>query len=71
MEWEKDFNGIFTLSSPIDKVEIFKRPIILDEELRNKLSFIGDKKNWGLYLRQGTRSLSEQDYQIIMDSISK
>jgi predicted RNA-binding protein len=71
LEWEEDFNSIFKLSSPIDKVEKFKQPIILDEALRNQLSFIGDKKNWGLYFRQEIRSLSEQDYQIIVDSNSK
>lgn len=71
VEWEEDFNRIFKFRSPIDKVEKFKQPILLDEALRNKLSFIGDKKNWGLYFRQGIRSLSEQDYQIIMDSIRK
>ena len=70
LEWEKDFNRIFKLRSPIDKVERFKQPIILDEALRNKLSFIGDKKYWGLYFRQGIRSLSEEDFRIIKACIN-
>lgn len=69
--WEQDFNRIFKLGSSIDKLEIFNQPIILDKALRNKLSFIVDKKNWGLYFRLGIRSLSDQDYQIIMACTSK
>ena len=65
--WKADFNKTFKLGSSIDTIEIFKPSIILDEALRNELSFIGDKKNWGLYFRQAIKNVSVQDYQMILN----
>ena len=68
-DWKESFNQMFKLDSSICKVEKFTPPINLDAELRGRLSFIVDKKNWGLYFRQGVRTLSEQDYKAVMDCI--
>ena len=68
-KWEDVFNQMFKLNSPICSVEKFKEKIYLDEELRARLSFIVDKKNWGLYFRQGIRTLSEKDYKVIMNCV--
>ena len=65
--WEENFKKIFSLGSTICEIKIFTQPVILNEELRNELSFIGDKKNWGLYFRQAIRTLPESDYQRIME----
>ena len=67
--WEESFNRMFKLSSHICSIEKFKEKIYLDEELRARLSFIVDKKNWGLYFRQGVRTLSEQDYEAVMGCV--
>ena len=69
--WEAIFNKIFPLGSAISNVKVFATPIQFDEGLRNEVSFIGDKKNWGLYFRQAIRSLPEADYQKIIDRKNK
>ena len=68
-DWKESFNRMFKLDSPICSVEKFKGKIYLDEELRARLSFIVDKRNWGLYFRQGIRMLSEKDYKVIMNCV--
>lgn len=55
----------FPLSCRIKNILIWSKPVAIKDVL-DDLSFIGDKKNYGLYLRQGMRELSEQDYSVIV-----
>lgn len=68
-DWKLEFDRLYQLSSPIDNIQIYNNPIVLNEELRTKLDFIGDKKNWGLYFRQGIRILSEKDFITITSEV--
>ena len=70
-KWRRELNRLFQLSSQIDNIEKYNSPIALDQELRGNLDFIVDKKNWGLYFRQGIRALSEKDYQTITSAVQK
>ena len=67
--WSKDLDSLFPLLSLIDNIQIYDSPIILNEELRTKLEFIVDKKNWGLHFRQSIRTLPERDADIITSAV--
>lgn len=55
----------FSLSSKIKDVSLWPTPVPIRSILVD-LTFIVDKKNYGLYLRQGIRQLSEADFDIIV-----
>ena len=48
-DWETEFERLFKLTSPINDIQIYDNPVLLNEELREKVDFIVDKKNCGLY----------------------
>ncbi len=56
---------LFSLRSEIREVSRWAEPKPMADLLEN-LSFIKDKKNYGLYLRQGLRELSKEDYLAIV-----
>ncbi len=60
----KNLATIYSLGSGITDEILWPdvKPIM---DLLPKLSFVKDKKNYGLYLRQGLRELSEEDYIVI------
>ncbi|NLJ80659.1 MAG: hypothetical protein GX335_06525 [Firmicutes bacterium] len=57
---------LFALRSEIKEISRWAEPKPMADLLEN-LSFIKDKRNYGLYLRQGLRVLSEEDYQVIVN----
>ena len=61
----QEFYRRYQLFSPIDNIQVYDTPIVLNEELRAKLDFIIDKKYWGLFFRQGIKKLSEIDFHTI------
>ncbi|WP_144635954.1 EVE domain-containing protein [Priestia megaterium] len=56
----------FKYASYIENIEIFK-DLINISEIKEKLRFIKDKKHYGLFFRQATRLISEEDYRIVLD----
>lgn len=61
----KELAGYYSLVVPISDIVLWNepKPII---DLLPKLSFIVDKKNYGLYLRQGLRQIPQQDFEAII-----
>lgn len=57
---------LFTLGCKIEEAVFWVEPKPIAGLLPN-LSFIYDKKNYGLYLRQGVRELSKDDYNVICE----
>lgn len=55
----------FPLSCQIKESSLWAKSLSIKDRL-DDLSFIGDKQNYGLYLRQGMRELSEGDYAVIV-----
>lgn len=55
LNWAVDLKETRTWKSP--------KPI---KQLLPKLSYVKDKKNYGLFLRQGVRTISERDYKTIV-----
>ncbi len=55
----------FPLSCQIKEASLWAKSLPI-KDILDDLSFIGDKKNYGLYLRQGMRELSEGDYAVIV-----
>lgn len=55
---------LFPLSCGIKEINIFSTPVNV-REIKDRLNFISDKKNWGLFFRQSTKVISEDDYNLI------
>jgi hypothetical protein len=43
----------------------FREPVPI-RPLLDRLSFIKDQRNWGLYLRQSARRISERDFRLVV-----
>lgn len=50
----------------IKLIKVFKKPIFI-KPLIEKLSFLTEKKNYGLHLRLGIVSIPENDYELIIN----
>jgi predicted RNA-binding protein len=55
----------FPLQVTIRESELWPKPVPMDE-VRDSLSFIENKRDWGLYFRRGIRLLPQCDYDLIM-----
>jgi hypothetical protein len=55
---------LYSLACQIKDGELWRVPKPI-KELLPELSFIKDKKNYGLYLRRGLREISKRDYEVI------
>ncbi|WP_226606457.1 EVE domain-containing protein [Bacillus cereus] len=66
-EKEKILFKMFEYASHIEQIEIFKEPMGI-MELKSELEFIKDKKNYGLFFRQSTKQISEEDYKRVLKS---
>lgn len=61
-------NSLFDLACKIRNIIVFDTPILLTEELRNSLSFITNKSNWGIFFMHSTKIISKNDYDLILGS---
>ena len=57
--------NLYFLSCQIENATLWTKPKPIIEFLPN-LSFVKDKKNYGLYLRQGLREIAKSDYEVII-----
>lgn len=55
----------FGYTIKIAKLNIWKNPVAI-ADLLAKLSFIKDRKYWGLYFRNSIREISDADYSTVM-----
>ena len=55
---------IYNLATPVRNIETWEPPLPISE-LKDRLSFITDKKNWGLFFRQSTKLISKEDFDLI------
>lgn len=59
-----ELQQFFPLSCSIKNIKIFSIPVYA-KEIKEKLKFISDKKNWGLSFRQSARIIGDDDFNII------
>lgn len=64
-ELEEALYSIFPLSCRIKVLNIWANPINI-ADVKEGLNFITDKKNYGLFFRQSTRVIGEEDYNLII-----
>jgi len=62
-------NGMFDFVI-LKNIEFWKKPVEIRPILR-KLSFIKDKKHWGVYFQGGIIRISEKDYEEILKRAGK
>lgn len=55
---------LFPLSCSISDIKVFTTPIYA-KEIKGDLEFIKDKKNWGLFFRQSTKVIGENDFNFL------
>ena len=65
VELDKPFYDLFPFSREISDIKIFEKPIYM-VEVKDKLPFIKDKKNWGLFIRHAITPISKEDYDYIL-----
>lgn len=58
----------YSLAAPIEDVILWEKPKPI-VELLPRLSFITDKKNYGLHLRQGLRQIPEEDFEVVVATL--
>jgi len=56
----------FPLSCSIKVKDIWENPVMI-YDVKEDLNFIKDKKNYGLYFRQGTKVINEEDFKLILE----
>ena len=64
-EFEEFLFGMYNLSCNLYNIEVWQ-PNVPIVPLKDKLEFIIDKKNWGLFFRQSTKVISKRDYDLIV-----
>lgn len=64
---ERALLSLFTLYTPISNVLRWDspQPIV---PIKDQLSFITDRKNWGLHLRQAIKAIPEADFKLIRNT---
>ncbi|HHU31924.1 MAG: EVE domain-containing protein [Zhaonellaceae bacterium] len=65
-ELEEVLYNIFPLSCQIKVLKIWDKPIDI-ASVKEDLKFITDKKNYGLFFRQSTKLIGEDDYNLIVN----
>lgn len=63
-EQERALFKSMPISVEIAGIRRFKKPVDI-LEVKERLSFITDKKNYGLFFRQATKVLSDHDFDLI------
>lgn len=56
---------MFDLQWPIKNIQIWDKPVDISS-IKDDLEFIIDKKNWGLFFRQSTKVILEDDFNRIL-----
>ena len=62
---ERDALSMFNLACSIRVIDIWQNRVYI-EFVKENLNFISDKKNYGLFFRQSTKVISEDDYRLIV-----
>lgn len=62
---EPDWLAMFPNRVKIENINIWKEPLPIRDVI-DKLDFIKDKKNYGLYFRQSTKIIEEKDFYTIV-----
>ncbi len=60
-----NFYKMFPLECPITVLNIWGKPLYM-VDIKDELTFITDKKNYGLFLRQSNRVLANVDYEYVV-----
>lgn len=63
----EDLMKYFPIGCDIKEAALWKAPVPMVDVV-NELGFIGDKKNHGLYLRQGAKLLTRKDVDVILSA---
>ena len=58
--------GVPSMYLNLENIAIYKNPINIRDYV-NKLAFIGNKDNWGVYMQGGVRKISNEDYNLLID----
>ncbi|WP_158438254.1 EVE domain-containing protein [Natranaerobius thermophilus] len=66
MDIDDKFLDMFYLSCPIQVINIWSKPVYI-HDIKEKLNFITDKKNYGLFFRQSTKIINKEDYHKIIE----
>ncbi len=67
---DEPFYNMFLTECPISTKNIWNSPLSITE-VKDKLNFITDKKNYGLFLRQSNRIIEKSDYEYIVKMANK
>lgn len=59
------FYEMFPLKCPIQVLNVWEKPLYM-VDIKEELTFITDKKNYGLFLRQSNRVIEDIDYENIV-----
>ena len=62
---DNSFYKIFPLECPIKVLKVWEKPLYMID-IKGELTFITDKKNYGLFLRQSNRVIEDIDYENIV-----
>ncbi|PWI55182.1 EVE domain-containing protein [Sulfoacidibacillus thermotolerans] len=66
-ETEEILYKYFKLYTPIVNIEKWEPPVQI-APIKDQISFITDKKNWGLHFRQATKIIDDKDFDFICRS---
>ena len=69
-KFESYFYNIFPLGCKITNINIWDNLLSI-YDVKEELEFIKDKKNWGLFFRQATKVINDNDYKLIMQERAK
>jgi len=64
---DPDWLAMFPIRVEIQNINQWKEPLPVNDVI-DKLSFIQDKKNYGLYFRHSTKLIGEKDYYTIVQN---
>jgi predicted RNA-binding protein len=62
---EQDWLAIFPIRIEIKNIKLWAERLPIGDVIA-QLDFINDKKNYGLYFRQSTKSIDEKDFSLIV-----
>jgi len=63
----KLLNDFYPLATKIKNINQFRKPVKITA-VKEQLNFIKDKKNYGLFFRQATKLIEEEDFNFIISS---
>lgn len=66
-EREQTLFSLFDYAIRIDSISLWRDRVYM-KTIKDSLSFITDKKNYGLFLRQSVRVIPEKDFKLIFEA---